>query len=587
MILILKVEDAVFGARNVGVLFDDYIYQMSTGAFINYVLYNDAGVFAVDVDTALGGSDWRRLGKLLYYNSNVLQDNYEEEQSIIAKVYPKATPSPTAYSASDSNLVTSIKVNGLQYTLSDGRDKIGVSMFNNNRGSTLGTGNGNAPYMGSVNLGLASGSQHGVVSLSVPVFPTDCINENGEFIIPSDMNIVRTISVSIAGTNSGYRCTAYINESYIGNSVKAIFANGQKLYEPDDDPYSGDDGSDEPSGDDGGSGQNNWDDDSDDNDVPSLPSLSAVDTGFITLYNPSVSQLQSLASYMWGSLFDLDTFKRIFADPMDAILGLSIVPVNVPSGGAVSVKIGNIDTGVSLTKASSQYVEVDCGDVELEGKWKSYLDYNPYCKVTITLPYIGSYDLDIDQLRGEDENGVYKVGVKYHVDILSGACVAFVTVNGKVIAQYAGQCAISIPITSNNFSDTIQSISTLIGAGATMAITGGMSAPITAASIAGFVTASANTAANVASGKYSTLKSGNLSSSNGLLAIQKPYLLLERPKLCAPSRQNHYCGYPSYTTKSLGGLSGFTQVQDIRLNVPCTDTERNEIMNLLHSGVIL
>ena len=94
---------------------------------------------------------------------------------------------------------------------------------------------------------------------------------------------------------------------------------------------------------------------------PNLPSISAASTGFISLFNPTLNQLNELASYMWSDLFQIDGWKKLCADPMDAILGLSIVPVAVPSGGTREVKVGNIGTGISLTVASSQFVEVDCG----------------------------------------------------------------------------------------------------------------------------------------------------------------------------------------------------------------------------------
>ena len=109
-----------------------------------------------------------------------------------------------------------------------------------------------------------------------------------------------------------------------------------------------------------GGGTGNLDGTGDDIDFPSLPSLSAVDTGFITIFNPTIGQLKNLANYLWGDAFDLSTWKKIFADPMDAILGMSIVPVAVPNGSVSEVTVGNIGTGVSMTKAGAQYVEIDC-----------------------------------------------------------------------------------------------------------------------------------------------------------------------------------------------------------------------------------
>lgn len=82
-------------------------------------------------------------------------------------------------------------------------------------------------------------------------------------------------------------------------------------------------------------------------EIPELPTLSATEAGFITLFNPSLDELRNLASYMWSDLFDINGWKKVFADPMNAILGLSIVPVNVPTSGTKPVKVGNISTDVS------------------------------------------------------------------------------------------------------------------------------------------------------------------------------------------------------------------------------------------------
>lgn len=346
------------------------------------------------------------------------------------------------------------------------------------------------------------------------------------------------------------------------------------------DPY--DPTGDDESGTGGGEGdQDNWDDDSDPNPVPPVPSLEASDAGFIALYAPTIAQLKSLANYLWGNSFDLDQFKKLFADPMDCILGLSIVPVSV-TGSAGTVHVGNINTGVSMNKASSQYAEVNCGTVTITEKYHSYLDYSPYRKISIFLPYIGTRDLDIDIVNGTT------IGVKYHVDVLTGGCVAFVTVNGNVIDNYSGQCSINVPITGRDFSNTILGITTLVSGAAGAVATGGLSAPVTAAMVAGGASAAASTAGTVMNSKPNIQKGGSIGSSCGIMGNQKPYIILERPNLCLPGNQSSYTGYPSYITRTLGTLSGFTQVQDIKLNgFSMTETERNELLSLLRSGVIL
>lgn len=357
-----------------------------------------------------------------------------------------------------------------------------------------------------------------------------------------------------------------------------LVLNGTSAYVADDDPYSDDTGDSEPGGNE--DDQNNWED-GDSNPEPDLPSLQATDAGFIQLFMPTITQLKQLANYLWSNSFDIDTFKRLFADPMDCILGLSIVPIDV-TGAAKTVNIGNINTGISLNQASNQYKKIACGSINIHEKLHSYLDYSPYRKVYLFLPYIGTRELDIDMLNGT------ALTVNYHVDILSGACTAYVKVDGNVIETYSGQCSMNIPITSRDWSNTIRGVISVAGAVTGGVLSGGMSAPVSAAMIAGAATSASNVAGNVMNSKPTYDKSGSLGSAAGVLGMQKPFLIMERPRLCKPSRQNSFMGYPGFITRQLSALSGFTQVQDIKLSgLTATETERNEILSLLRSGVIL
>ena len=322
-----------------------------------------------------------------------------------------------------------------------------------------------------------------------------------------------------------------------------------------------------------GGGTGNFDGTSEDIGIPDLPTLSAVDTGFITLFNPSSGELKNLASYLWGDVFDISTWKKIFADPMDAILGLSIVPVNVPSAGSANVTIGNISTGVSMTKASSQYVSVDCGTINVNEYWGAYLDYSPYTKAEIYLPFIGTHPVTIDDIMGKP------VHVVYHIDVLSGACCAYVQCDGTVLYSFVGQCSCSIPITANDWTNVINGALSIAGSIGTMVATGGATAPMAVTNIA-------STAVN--SLKPDVEKSGSMGGMGGMLGVQKPYIILTRPRQAVPAKQNTFTGYPSFITKTLSECSGYTEVESIHLeNVPATQNELDEITELLKSGVII
>lgn len=387
-----------------------------------------------------------------------------------------------------------------------------------------------------------------------------------------------TVSFTLNSSNN-WNAQINIQSLAVTNTWINGLSDNVGVSEADDDPYSGDDSD----GDDGGT--SNWDDESEENPLPPDPGLSAVDTGFITLFKPSVNELKNLADYLWSGAFDIATFKKIFADPMDCILGLSIVPVAIPSVGGV-VSVGNISTGVSMPKCTTQYVTVNCGSVFLKESRKSYLDYAPYSKLTIFLPYCGMFDLNIDEFQSEE--GTY-IGVKYKVDILSGGCVAFILRGDTVVEEHAGQCSMSVPITGHDFTNTIQALcSTVSQVGGLMSAVGG-GGNLTPTQVQGHAIQSvANIAGTVAAAKPTIQKSGAIASANGIISLQKPFILIERPKLSAPSYQNAYTGYPSNKTLSVGSCSGFTQFQIIHLEgIPMTDEERNELEGLMLGGIIV
>lgn len=358
------------------------------------------------------------------------------------------------------------------------------------------------------------------------------------------------------------------------NFLDSVLIPGWKPFIPDTDPYiKGDETGGGSGGSGTGGGTGDFNGTTEDVNIPNLPTLSAVDTGLISLFNPSSAQLKTLANYLWGDVFDISTWKKIFADPMDAILGLSIVPVNVPSSGSASLTIGNISTGITLPKVSSQYVTVDCGTINVNEYWGAYLDYSPYTQAEIYLPFIGIHPMTIDDIMGKP------VHVVYHIDVLSGACCAYIKCGGSVLYSFVGQCSCSIPISSNDWTNVINGTISIAASIGTMVATGGASAPM---AIPGMAATATNSL------KPTVEKSGAMGGMGGMLAVQNPYIILTRPKQAIPAYQNTFTGYPSFITKMLSECSGYTEVESIHLeNVPATDGELQEINDLLKSGVII
>ena len=317
---------------------------------------------------------------------------------------------------------------------------------------------------------------------------------------------------------------------------------------------------------------------------PDLPSVSVTDSGLVTLFAPTESQLKSLANYLWSDAFSLDNFKKMLNNPMDCILGLSIVPVNVPRGSAREITVGNIVTTVSCDICPTQYVKVDCGTFTFDRHkmTNSYLDYSPYSKCYLYLPFIGVQEINIDDFMQSTMH------VVYHVDILTGAMFCYVMRDNSVMYTYMGQCAENVPLSSSSYSNTIGSImsaaASIVGVASVVA-TGGASAPVAAGLLTGATTSTANA---VTSLKPSVAHSGSIGGGAGIMGVNYPYLIFNTPHVSIPSQQRHYTGYPSNQIVKLSALKGFNVIQAINLSVSgANDAEMNEIENILKGGVIL
>lgn len=316
-------------------------------------------------------------------------------------------------------------------------------------------------------------------------------------------------------------------------------------------------------------------------DVPDLPTVNAASLGLITLYNPSAAQVNSLASYLWSGMFDPDSFKKLFSDPMGCLLGLSIVPAIPSTGGTKNIMFGNVDSGISCSYLSTNYVNVDCGSVSIDEYVGSFLDYEPYCKIQLFLPYCGFVPLSADDVVGGSIN------VQYNVDVLSGHCVAFVKHSVKgVLYSYSGTCITNIPVTSQSFSQALQSYYTAL-AGVGGAAVGALGSG--GGGLASVGAEMAKAAMNTMFDMHPQYQhSGSMGGAAAIMGVQTPFVVIVRPRFSVPNQVQNYIGQTSNISRQLSTLSGFTMVEYIHLNgITATSEELKEIEALLKEGVML
>lgn len=310
---------------------------------------------------------------------------------------------------------------------------------------------------------------------------------------------------------------------------------------------------------------------SDNIDFPSLPTLGAANSGLLTLYNPTISELRQLSNWLWSNDL-LDVLEKMYAQPMDLIVTLNIVPTEPSSlGNSQEVKIGGVDTNINMTKVNNQYAIIDCGQLNVKEYYGSALDYGQYTKVSIYLPFCNVVQLKTDEVM----NGT--LHVRYHVDLFNGTCIAFIKIIrqglNSVLYSFEGNMAVTLPLISRDFSNLYQGIAKT---GVNM-LSGGFG-----------LTDMLNSAINVMSSKPNVNRTGGTSATGGLLGIKKPYLIIERPIQSLASGYKSYVGYPSNITDYLYTLKGYTEVEEVICDtLKCTKEEQDAIVARLKSGVIL
>lgn len=310
-------------------------------------------------------------------------------------------------------------------------------------------------------------------------------------------------------------------------------------------------------------------------DFPDLPTISVADAGFVSIWIPSLLQLQDLSNFMWNADPTKITFwKNMISNPIDLILGLSLVPFDVPVElSPAHVTLGIIDSGINMFYTDQQFHEIDCGELDLSEYWGAFLDYAPYTSVEIFLPFIGMRTLNINDCMPKT------IHVKYVVDIVTGTCVALIKCGQSVFYHFTGSVAAQIPVTAGQAQQLASQAIGVVASIATGAITGGGAGALAAA------VGSASAAAQA--GMPTPDRSGNMAGTAGFMDSRTPYLVVTRPRQAVPDGQNALTGYPAFIAAELGDLVGFTQVQVVHLHdMSCTDAEVQEIEQLLSRGVI-
>ena len=257
------------------------------------------------------------------------------------------------------------------------------------------------------------------------------------------------------------------------------------------------------------------------------PSEERVD--FFTIYEPTNANMQKINDAIFINAADgttinvqqyFSSYKKFYC--------------KIPVAGYKPLKGGRYDFGEQAPYVKEHTIVVDCGSVEIPEQNQSLLDYSPFSRLTIYLPFIGFQELDDKLVVG------HTLKVQYVVDVLSGRCLAQLFVDRtdlqSCFAEYGGTIAADeIFGTDNGYN--------YYGAYELM----------------------------------TTMQLGELSC----------YVLIHT-KIPLEGDIVNYKGLPTNEIVKVGDVTGFVKYSSIHVDgMTATDSEKSEIESLLMSGIFV
>lgn len=307
--------------------------------------------------------------------------------------------------------------------------------------------------------------------------------------------------------------------------------------------------------------------------IPILPTGNA--SSLWKVYHPSQATIDAFGAWLWSSNF-VEQIKKMFNDPMSAIIGLHKVFAPPIDAGTANIKVGYLDSGVASAYVDQQYVTVDCGSITLREYFGNVFDYEPYTKVAIYLPFIGVQSLSTAEVMRSTIN------VVYHVDIFTGACLAEVNITRDgdtgCLYTFAGDCSARYPLSSGSYMGIVGGVLSIAGGIAGTVATGGNLLP----ALLGASSAMTHMRTDV---KHS----GQLSGNAGAMGVKVPFLIVLRPQTAMANSYEHFTGRPANKFALIGEASGYIRCKEVHVDnlSGASDKEKEMVASLLKSGIIV
>ncbi len=304
------------------------------------------------------------------------------------------------------------------------------------------------------------------------------------------------------------------------------------------------------------------------------------------------AQFETINKKLWSTDWT-NVFKSSTIDPIKCVIACKSIPFTANGGTLKDIMIANMDTGVSAN-AINPIKSFTVSATAIPSYTGDFTDIT-MLKVHVFLPYIGWVDLPASEVVSRVAYPKYglsartkTLGFKYLVDFVDGACRCIVSVNGTERWYFDGNCAVDIPVTSDNHTQAVAN-AVRSGLGATLSL-----ASAVGGAVSGNGMLMATGAVGTIQGALGTFPVYNYSATSSpsgyINASMNTHIMIiiERPNVQRPEGYAHSVGLPCMRRLPLGSLSGFTKCVDVdTTGINGAPGEIAFIKSALESGVYL
>lgn len=306
-----------------------------------------------------------------------------------------------------------------------------------------------------------------------------------------------------------------------------------------------------------------------------------------SLYNKL--DLEKIAQWFYNQTEKIDIANNVISlkEIPFSLSTLNIVPLetNLKIGGVnVTYNNENIKVGQIVSPATT-YVSVLFGEFNIPRLSNTFLDYSPYTKYELLLPFAPTPITLPDWCVNKTVSAIFLY------DIYTTACQYVIECNGERICSVSGIFGVDRPISAQNvalkdasrLSAQVATASSVLG-GVMSASTGNIGG-IMSGAIGGVSALSQMIMSGKQNYMYTVGANGD-SSSVGL--CHAVHLKITRTLSAEDSNFNHVYGRPICKYKKLSSVTGYTKCDNVNTTgLTCSETEKQKIKQLLETGIYI